>query len=170
MPMAPPVEIERYPPLNEAGISDYSAIPPAQLLVPWTLPDADVNRTVEYATECSVIIKGIPAMTGPHEILPLIMTMDGDLPWGNHEVIGANMRPGRNPGERNQGVAFIRWSSPQWAMACVRRFDRLVFNEERYLKVQISNWPVKINCSRGGRPPLREGIFAFEWAWQLAEM
>ena len=153
--------------INECRIGDYSQYSAEQLQFPWCVENQDCNRSQEWAQQCSVVIKGIPDHATPVDIFPAIFTVDGNLPWYNHEVIAATM-PVSREGTGNRGIAFIRWSSPQWAQECVRRFHRREM-VGRKLEVAISDWPVKVEIAKRNRTPMLGGIFMFAMAWQLCE-
>lgn len=155
-------------PVNAARL-DYTQFTQEQLELPWCLDDNDVNRSEDWATNCSVIVKGIPDSAMPCDIFPALLTINGTLPWNNHEVIAASMPCASHGHAGHKGVAWIRWSTPQFAQQCVAECNSMEIQGRR-LSVMISRMPVQVNNRRRHSMPLVGGIFLYQRAWQLCEI
>ena len=151
-------------PINETRIPDYTIYTGSQLKEPWHVPHSDVNRSEDWARECTVVIKSIHDDDTSETILTPIFTLGNRLPHFNHEVIAASMPI--HPNGQHKGVCFIRWSSPQCANECVRLFNNTWIGSS-CVRVSISQYPCKVDVNTRNRTPDIGKIFLFQWVWEM---
>ena len=149
-------------------ISDYSQYSAEALKFPWWVEDSDINRDWYWARNCSVVIKGLPDEAKSADFMPAMMTLNGNLPHYNHEVIATSFPFDSNGGPGHRGVAWIRWSHPQFAEECVKMFHRhRVLN--RWINCAISDYPVKVNAAMRNYKRVIGGVMPFADAWLVME-
>ena len=59
-----------------------------------------------------------------------MVTLNGELPWYNHEVVATTYPIDSYTNEHRQ-FAFLRWSTPQFAQRCARMFNGTMLNGGR---------------------------------------
>ena len=161
--MEPPTILE---PLNDAEIADYSSIDHNRLKLPWHLPNLRVNRSEDWARDCTVIVKGIPETTNECELFQFMLTLNGELPWYNHEVIATTYPVDAYWGNRRRGIAFIRWSNPNFARRCCTMFNHTYIGDSR-IRVEISRGGVlKVDNERRNKGYVLGGIRLYDNVWE----
>ena len=80
-------DYRQFAPVNECMIKDYTQYTAEQLKRPWSVEDSIANPNYDYAFASTVVIKGIPPNIEPEEVLGDVMTLNGELPWFNHDVL-----------------------------------------------------------------------------------
>ena len=153
-------------PINAYSIADYSKVPIEQLAMPWRIEERDINRSEDWARDCTVIVKGIPNGTSEVELFENMVTLNGELPWYNHEVVATTYPIDSYTNEHRQ-YAFLRWSTPQFAQRCARMFNGTMLNGGRLWVAQSTQGVCRVSNDYNSRMGMHKlgGIRVYHRVW-----
>ena len=120
--------------------------------------------------DCTVAIQNVPREMPEPELFETLITMGGELPHGNHEIIAVHRPTVRDTGEYELW-AYLRWSSPELAARCVW----LINEDLRWQDPDGTPIPIRAVPSRTAfrvindynRPPHKGQIRMYKFVWTM---
>ena len=101
----------------------------SQLALPWQLHEQvaeghpQCRDDKERIRNCTVAISGVPRELGEADLFRHVITLNGELPVGNHECLATHLPIKLSQLTSFDGdkldFAYVRWSSPEFATRCI---------------------------------------------------